>query len=82
MVIFIFYCLDCLHPFRTGNKLKSYEKVYKNKDFYGIVVESERNNILELNQYVKSDKMPYTIYADIESLIQKTDGCENDPEIY
>ena len=28
-----FYCLSCLHFFRTENKLKSYEKVCKKKDF-------------------------------------------------
>ena len=31
----------------------------------------ENNNILEFNQNTKSDKMPYIIYADIESLIKK-----------
>ena len=41
---------------------------------------SEKNNILELNQYMKSDKMPYLIYADIESLIKKIDWCANNPE--
>ena len=30
---------------------------------------SEKDNILEFNQYMKSDKMPYIIYADIKSLI-------------
>ena len=52
----------------------------KNKDFCGIVMPSEKDNILEFNQYMKSDKMPYIIYADIESLIRKTDGCTNNPE--
>ena len=28
-----FYCLNCLYSFRTKNKLKSNEKVYKNEDF-------------------------------------------------
>ena len=32
---------------------------------------SEEDNILEYNWYMKSDKMPYIIYADIESLIKK-----------
>ena len=32
---------------------------------------SEKDNILELNRYIKSDKMPYIIYADIESSIKK-----------
>ena len=41
---------------------------------------SEKDNILELNQYLKSDKMPCTIHADIESLIKKIDGCANNRE--
>ena len=41
---------------------------------------SEKDNILEFNQYMKSDKMPYIIYADIKSLIRKRDGCEYNPE--
>ena len=36
--------------------------------------------ILEFNQYIKSDKMPYIIYADIEYFIRKIDGCVNSPE--
>ena len=30
---------------------------------------SEQDNILDFNQYMKSNEMPYNIYADIESLI-------------
>ena len=44
-------------------------KVCKNKDFCGFVMPSEKDNILEFNQYMKSDKMSNIIYADIESLI-------------
>ena len=32
---------------------------------------SENDNILEFNQYMKLDKMPYIIYVDMESLIKK-----------
>ena len=35
-----FYCLNCLHSFRTENELKSHEKVCKNKDYCGIVMPS------------------------------------------
>ena len=41
---------------------------------------SEKDKILEFNQCRKSDKMPYIIYADIESLIRKIDECANNPE--
>ena len=55
--------------------LKSHEKVRKNKDFCGIVMSPKKKNILKFNQYSTSDKTPYIIYADIESLIKKIDGC-------
>ena len=72
--------MNCIHSFRIENKLKSHEKVCKNKDFCGIVMPSEKDNILKFNQYMKSDKMQYIIYADMESVIKKIDGCANNPE--
>ena len=41
---------------------------------------SEGTKILEFNQYQKSDKAPFIIYADLECIIEKIDGCENNPE--
>ena len=41
---------------------------------------SEDTKILEFNQYQKSDKVPFVIYADPEFSIEKTDGCKNNPE--
>ena len=41
---------------------------------------SEKGYILELNQYMKSDKIPYIIFADIEPLIKKIGRCTNNPE--
>ena len=35
---------------------------------------SEKDKILEFDQYRNLDKMPYIIYANIESLIIKIDG--------
>ena len=35
---------------------------------------------LRFNQYSKSDKAPFVIYADLEFLIEKTDVCKNNPE--
>ena len=43
---------------------------------------SEKDNILEFNQYMKSDQITYIIYADMESLIKKIDGRVNNPENY
>ena len=41
---------------------------------------SEDTNILEFNQYQKSDKTPSINYADLEFLIKKVDGSKNNPE--
>ena len=47
------HCLNCLHYYRKENKLKSHDKVYKNKDFCGNVIPSEKDNISEFNQYME-----------------------------
>ena len=36
--------------------------------------------ILEFNQYQKSDRAPFIIYADLESLIEKIGGYKDNPE--
>ena len=41
---------------------------------------SEDTKILEFNQYQKSDKVPFITYTDLECIIEKTDGCKNNPE--
>ena len=40
---------------------------------------SEDTKILESNQYKKSDKTPFIIYADLECIIEKINGCKNNP---
>ena len=65
---------------RTENNLKSHEKVCKNKDFCGTAMPTEKKKMLEFNQYMKLDKIPYIIYADIESWIRKIDGFAINPE--
>ena len=32
---------------------------------------SQKDNMLQFNQYMKSEKIPYIIYADLKSLIKK-----------
>ena len=39
----------------------------------------EDTKMLKFNQYQKSDKAPFIIYADLESKIEKLDKCKNSP---
>ena len=40
----------------------------------------EDTETLEFNQCQKSDKIPFIIYADLGYIIEKIDGCKNNPE--
>ena len=40
----------------------------------------ENTKILEFNQYQKSDKAPFLIYAGFECIMEKTDGCKDNPD--
>ena len=71
---YYFFCLNCLKFFRKENKLKSHEKVCKNKVFCGIIMPLKKDNMLTFNQYMKSEKIPHIIYVDVEYLIKKIDG--------
>ena len=41
---------------------------------------SKDTKILEFNQQQKSDKAPFIIYANLECIIEKIDGCKNNSE--
>ena len=41
---------------------------------------SDEIEILEFNQYQKSDKAPFIIFEDLECLQEKIGGCQNNPK--
>ena len=67
-----FYCLNCLHSFRTKKKLKEHENVCKNHDYCYIEMPKEEI-ILKYNNGEKSIEVLFIIYADMESLLEKID---------
>ena len=56
------------------------KRLSEHKDFCNAIMSSEDTKILEFNQYQKSDKAPFIIFADLECKIEKTDRCRNNPE--
>ena len=75
-----FYCINCFHSFRTENKLKKHKNVCENHDYCYVEIPKEDNKILKYNHGEKSIKLPFTIYADLESLLEKMNTCHNNPE--
>ena len=73
--------MNCLHSFGTRNTLESHKRACENKDLWNVIMPSEDTEMLEFNEYHKSDKALFIIYADLECLIENIDGCKNNPEI-
>ena len=71
-----FFWLNCPYSFETEDKLESRKNLLENKDLCNILMPSEDTKILEFNQNQEFDKPPFTIYADLECLIEKTDGSK------
>ena len=66
-----FYCLNCFQSYTTENKFKKHEKVCENHDYCHVEMPEEDNKTLKYNHGEKSMKVPFTIYADLESLLEK-----------
>ena len=74
-----FYCLNCFHSYRTKNKLEAHKKICENRDYCHVEMPIKVNNTIKYNHGEKSIKIPFTIYADLECLLEKLSTCQNDP---
>ena len=75
-----FYCLNCFHVYTTENKLEKHKKICENHDYCHVEMPNEDNKIIKYNQGEKSIRSPFTIYADLECLLEKMSTCDNDLE--
>ena len=74
-----FYCLNCFHSYRTKNQLEAHKKICENHDYCHVEMPIKGNNTIKYNHGEKSIKMSFTIYADLECLLEKMSTCQNDP---
>ena len=74
-----FYCINCFHLYRTKDKLEAHRKISKSHNYCNVEMPNEDNKIIKYNQGEKSIKLPFTIYADLECLLEKMSTCYNNP---
>ena len=60
-----FYCLNCLHSFRTDNALKRHERLCDNNDYCNVEMPTQFNKTLKYNHGEKSLKTPSVSYTDL-----------------
>ena len=75
-----FYCLSCLHSFRTDNALKRHKKLCGNNDYCHVEMPTKDKKPLRYNRGEKSLKVPFTIYANLQCLLIKEQSCQNNPK--
>ena len=75
-----FYCFNCFCSYRTLNKLKKHERVYNNHDYCRIERSKEHEKIKYLSGE-RSLKVPFIVYADLESLLKKSNIVKIIPKI-
>ena len=75
-----FYCLNYFHLRSTKDRLKKPEDLCENHIYYYVEMPKEYNEILKYNNGKKSIKVPFIIYADLESLLEKMSTCHNNLE--
>ena len=71
-----------LSLFCNRKKLELHKKLCKNKGFYIsiIIMPFKDTKILEFNQYQKTYKARFVIYADLDCIVEMFGGCKNNPE--
>ena len=74
-----FYCLNCLHSFRTDNALKKHERLCDNNDYYRVEMPTQFNKTLKYIYGEKSLRTPFVIYVNLECLLLKQQSCQNNP---
>ena len=75
-----FICLNCFHSYTTKRKLKKHERICRNHDFCDPKMPDEDNKISRYISGEQSLKVPFIIYSDFECLLQKINGCQNNPK--
>ena len=74
-----FYCLNCLHSFKTDNALEKHERLCDNNDYCSVEMPTQFNKILKYSYGEKSLRTPFVIYTDLERSLLKQQSCQNNP---
>ena len=72
------FCLNCFNGFNTTDALNKHIEYCHNNECVKIVMPPP-NTYLKFKNFLHSEKAPFAIYADFESLIKPMDNCDPNP---
>ena len=71
-------CLNCFNSFNSPETLKTHkEYCYENESVKTLM--PQQGTYLRFKNFLHSEKAPFVVYADFESLIKPMDNCNPDP---
>ena len=73
------FCLRCFNSFSCENSLKNHKEYCSTSECIKINM-PEKDPILKFKNYCNSEKVPFIIYADMESLLNPIQRCEPNPQ--
>ena len=72
------FCLNCFNSFKDEDKLKEHKNYcYENESVQ--IIMPQQGTFLRFKNFLHSEKAPFVVYADFESLIKPMDNCSPDP---
>ena len=73
-----YFCLNCFNSFKSPDSLDKHKEYCYNNECVKMSMPPP-NTFLRLKNFRYSEKAPFAIYADFESLIKPMDNCDPDP---
>ena len=71
-------CLNCINGFKSIDSLNKHKEYCYNNECVKIVI-PQQSTFLRFKNFLHSEKAPFAVYADFESLIKPMDNCNPDP---
>ena len=73
-----YFCLNCFNSFKDKDKLEEHKNYCYENECVKVVMPPP-GTYLRFKNFLHSEKAPFAIYADFESLIKPMDNCDPNP---
>ena len=74
----LYFCLNCLNGFDTPEKLEKHKEYCSEEESVKINMPAP-DSFIKFKNFLYSERAPFAIYADFESLLKPLDTCKPDP---
>ena len=71
-------CLNCFNSFKCKKSLDDHKEYCYNNECVKTIM-PEKGTFLRFKNFLHSEKFPFVVYADMESLIKNMDNCDPNP---